>query len=99
MTWRVRYAPSAREELLRLYEFLLEHDLDAAEQALDAIEKGVDVLRSFPFTPRKVQSDAPFLRELLVSFGASGYVALYEIEEDHTVTILALRHQREDDYR
>jgi len=35
---------------------------------------------------------------LLVSFGTSGYVVLYEIEGDHVVTILAVRHQREDDY-
>jgi hypothetical protein len=54
--------------------------------------------QSFPFTCRKADPDDPFLRELLVSYGTSGYVALYEIEGDHTVTILAVRHQREDDY-
>jgi mRNA-degrading endonuclease RelE of RelBE toxin-antitoxin system len=36
---------------------------------------------------------------MLVPFGASGYVALYEIDDEETVTILALRQQREDDYR
>jgi len=40
----------------------------------------------------------PFLRELIIPFGASGYVALFEIAEDQTVTILAVRHQRESDY-
>jgi plasmid stabilization system protein ParE len=39
------------------------------------------------------------LRELIISFGANGYVALFEIEEGQTVTILAVRHQREDDFR
>ena len=40
----------------------------------------------------------PFLRELVISFGASGYVALFEIENDTVVTVLAVRHQRENDY-
>lgn len=98
MTWRVRYTRAARDDLLRLYGFLLEQDMKAAKGAMDAIDKSVELLRSFPFTCRKAEPDDPFLRELLVSFGASGYVALYEIEGDHVVTILAVRHQREDDY-
>ncbi len=32
------------------------------------------------------------------AFGAAGYVALFEIEDNETVTILAIRHQREEDY-
>ena len=99
MSWRVRYTRAAREDLLRLYAFLLESDISAAEHALDTIEKSVELLRSFPFSCRKPDLDNPFLREMLVSFGAAGYVALYEIEDDRTVTILALRRQREDDFR
>jgi hypothetical protein len=38
------------------------------------------------------------LRGLLISFGSAGYVALFEIEDAQTVTILAVRHQREEDY-
>ncbi|MDE2270870.1 MAG: type II toxin-antitoxin system RelE/ParE family toxin [Xanthomonadaceae bacterium] len=98
MSWRVRYTRAARDDLKRLYGFLLERDITAAERALVAIDKAVDVLRLFPFTCRKADPENPFLRELLVSFGESGYVALYEIGDDHTVTILAVRHQREDDY-
>lgn len=51
-----------------------------------------------PFSFRKAISGNPFLREIVIPFGASGYVALYEIENEETVTILAVRHQREDDY-
>lgn len=98
MSWRVRYTRAARDDLLRLYGFLLEQDLRAAQQAMDVIDQSLELLKSFPFTCRKADPDNPFLRELLVSFGASGYVALYEIEENQTVTILAVRHQREDDY-
>jgi mRNA-degrading endonuclease RelE of RelBE toxin-antitoxin system len=34
----------------------------------------------------------------VIPFGSTGYVALFEIDDDKTVTILAVRHQREDDY-
>ncbi|MEO5670847.1 MAG: type II toxin-antitoxin system RelE/ParE family toxin, partial [Ramlibacter sp.] len=40
----------------------------------------------------------PRLREMIIPFGASGYVALFEIEDATTVTILAVRHHRENDY-
>ena len=46
----------------------------------------------------KRSPDNPLLRELIIPFGSAGYVALFEIENDKTVTILAIRHQREDDY-
>lgn len=98
MSYRVRYTKAAREDLRRLYAFLLERDLEVARRALDAIGKGIELLREFPFTCRKAAPDNPFLRELVISFGAAGYVALFEIEGHETVTILAVRHQREDDF-
>jgi plasmid stabilization system protein ParE len=97
MTFRVRFTPEAREDIVRLYAFLLEKDLKAAEDALEAIERGLAFLREFPFSCRKAAPHTPFLRELLIPFGTSGYVALFEIENSHTITILAVRHQREDD--
>ena len=98
MNYRVRYTKAAREDLRRLYGFILEHDLQAAGRARDAIGKSVELLQDFPFTCRKAMPDNPFLRELVISFGTAGYVALFEIEDNETVTILAVRHQREDDY-
>jgi hypothetical protein len=41
----------------------------------------------------------PRVRELVISFGASGYGALFKIEHASTVTIVAFRHQREEDCR
>ena len=98
MSYRVRYTISAKEDLRWLYAFILESDLQAAGRARDAIGKGIDLLREFPFTCRKAMPDNPFLRELLIPFGAAGYVALFEIDNNELVTILAVRHQREDDY-
>lgn len=102
MSFRVRYSAGAREDLRRLYEYLLERrrtleDLDRAEQALEAIRRAVGTLAQTPFICRKAGS-SPFLRELLIPFGSNGYVALFEIDDARTVTILAVRHQLEDDY-
>jgi plasmid stabilization system protein ParE len=98
LIYRVRYTAEARADLLRLYTFLLERDAPTARRALEAIRKAAEMLESFPYTCRKVEPDNAYLRELLVSFGDAGYVALFEIEGEGTVNILAVRHQREDDY-
>lgn len=98
MTYQIRFTETARADIKRLYAFLLERDVQAAKHALDAIKKAMQLLDAFPFTCRKAVTDNPFLRELVISFGANGYVALFEIEENEIVTILAIRHQREDDY-
>jgi plasmid stabilization system protein ParE len=97
--YRVRFTPEAEADLLRVYDSLLERDLSAAERALQAIEKAIDLLRFSPFSCRKALPDRPFLRELIIPYGRAGYVALFEIEPDRTVTILAVRHQREEDYQ
>lgn len=100
MTYRVRFVPDAIVDLDRLYGFLLQHadrDPIPAERAADAIENATRLLEASPFSCRKVGAN-PFLRELIIPFGESGYVALFEIEDAQTVTILALRHQREDDF-
>jgi plasmid stabilization system protein ParE len=98
MSYRIRFTAAARDDLRRLYEFQIERDIDVAERALEAIRKGLELLQQFPFSCRKAAPETPLLRELLISFGASGYVALYEIENSSTVTILAIRHQLEEDY-
>ena len=96
--YKVRFTPEAEDDLLRLYDFLLEKDLAVAERALDAITAAIELLRFSPFACRKALSDNPFLRELLIPFGSAGYVALFEIAPGNTVNIVAVRHQREEDY-
>ena len=102
MSFAVRYTARAREDLLRLYDYLLDgsetvEDLARADAGLEAIERAVRTLAHTPFMCRKA-GKSPFLRELLIPFGRAGYVALFEIEDAKTVTILAVRHQLEDDY-
>ena len=62
------------------------------------IGQSIEILQTFPFSCRKAAPENPFLRELIIDFGNSGYVALFEVEDAKTVTVLAIRHQREDDY-
>jgi plasmid stabilization system protein ParE len=100
MTFTVRLTESADEDLAQLYDFLAEHSPDITDRALSMIESSFTMLAQFPWSCRKaVQGDlGPRYREHIISFGAAGYVALFEIENDTTVTVLAVRHQRESDF-
>jgi plasmid stabilization system protein ParE len=104
VSFRVRLTREAEADLDRLFDFVLERelardggDLSLAEQALVAIRAGFTTLKASPFTCRKA-GQSPFLRELIIPFGRSGYVALFEIEGAADVVITAVRHQLEDDY-
>lgn len=104
MNYQVQLTREAEDDLLRLYDFLIEReltqeggDLAVAERALAALRNAFMLLQSSPFSCRKADQ-SPFLRELIIPFGASGYVALFEITDGHNVVIAAVRHQRESDY-
>jgi plasmid stabilization system protein ParE len=94
MSFKVRYTRAAREDLQELYAYQLRYSLHTAKQARDTIAKATELLKEFPFTCRKADVGNPFLRELVIPL----YVALFRIDDKRTVTILAVRHQREDDY-
>jgi plasmid stabilization system protein ParE len=104
VSFRVRLTRGAQADLDRLFDFVLDRelardggDLALAEQAIAAIRAGIATLKASPFTCRKA-GQSPFLRELIIPFGRSGYVALFEIEGAADVVISAVRHQLEDDY-
>jgi plasmid stabilization system protein ParE len=104
VSFRVRFTREAQADLERLFDFVLEQelardcgDLALAERALLAIRAGVTTLKTSPFTCRKA-GQSPLLRELIIPFGRTGYVALFEIEGAADVVITAVRHQLEDDY-
>lgn len=103
MTFEVRFGIEAEEDLIRLFEFLLGRaetasDLDLARAAIDAIRAAVtNQLSVTPFSFRKA-GKSPTRRELVIPFGVTGYVALYEIVDASSVLVLAVRHQREQDY-
>ena len=95
--YRVRFTKGAEADLIRLYDFLLGSDVAAAEKALGAIRSGLELLAFSPFACRKVAPHMPRHRELIIPFGKAGYVALFEVDDAKTVTVIAIRHQREYD--
>ena len=89
----VVYTPQALDDLDRLEDFLLESDASAARQAIPLIISAVETLRLHPNIGRRRESQ---LRELVISRGKTGYIALYRYNEVRNVVIvLAIRHQRE----
>ncbi len=104
MPYKVTFSEAAAQDLEELFDFVLRReldsetgDLDIPARALQAIEDGMAFLAISPFACRKAGS-SPFLRELIIPFGSSGYVALFDIVDSETVIVAAVRHQREDDY-
>ena len=104
MTYRVLFSDAAASDLEQLFDFALQReldsetgDLDIPAKAVQAIKDGVVFLTSSPFACRKAGRSS-FIRELIIPFGHTGYVALFEIVDNHTVIIGAIRHQSEDDY-
>ena len=98
MSFRVRFTREAQEDLIRLFQFLASRDLGAARRARREMVRGIDFLTEFPWTCRNAIADNPFVRELVIPFGDTGHVALFEIDYKSSVTIFAIRHQREDDF-
>ena len=102
--FEVRLTDAAREDLERLFDFLLDRansieDFEVAQRAIEAIQDVVLVhLARTPYSFRKAGSSS-LRRELIIPFGSSGDVALFEIEPaTERVIVLAVRHQLEDDY-
>jgi plasmid stabilization system protein ParE len=90
---RLLWDHRALEDLERLADFLAKDDPDGAEATFDLIEEAVDVLASHPLIGRRVSGE---LRELMISRGESGYVALYQYYPAFDrVIVRAIRHQRE----
>jgi plasmid stabilization system protein ParE len=103
MRFEVRFSPEADNDLLRLIDFLLDRaktieDLAQADAAVDAIRLAcLTQLSTTPYSFRKADKRRAH-RELIIPFGATGYVALFEIVGPTRVLVLAVRHQREQDY-
>ena len=103
MTFEVRFSAVAEDDLRRLLDFLLDgaetlEDLDHAQLAIEAVRSAaLNQLAASPYSFRKA-GRSPTRRELIIPFGSTGYLALYEIESPVRVLVLAVRHQREEDY-
>jgi plasmid stabilization system protein ParE len=93
---QVVYSANAVENVERAMQLLREKNPEIAVASAAAIRSAVENLAAHPLIGRRVEGD---LRELVISYGATGYLALYrfDIQRDQ-VRVLALRHQREIGY-
>lgn len=90
---RVLLAPAAWRDVERLARFLLESDPLVAAATAELLVSGLSILRDHPLAGRRVEHS---LRELIISRGRTGYVALYRYDSaSDTALVLTLRHQRE----
>lgn len=88
--------PEATEDLERLADFLARTEPEAAAETVDLILDALDILSRHP----KIGRLLPYgMRELVISRGRTGYLALYSYDEyGDAALVLAIRHQRENDY-
>jgi plasmid stabilization system protein ParE len=93
----VEYNPQALADLDRLFDFVAATNPVAAGSACASILDAVGVLERHPLIGRPVRGR---LRELVISHGRSGYVALHRVSTAaDRVEILTVRHQREAGYQ
>ena len=96
---RIVYSSRALDDLARLFQFLAKHDPAAAAASASAIRSAVEMLAPHPYSGRRVERAQRDIRELVISFGKTGYVALYRhLPVKGEIRVLALRHQRELDF-
>ena len=95
----VRLSVRTQSDIARLHAFLLGKDSNAAKRAVVVIREAFMPLKQSYMIGRPVEEYGD-LREIVLDFGATGYLALYRFEPSlNAVTILAIKHQREDDYK
>jgi len=93
---RVIYTPAAVRDLERLVDFLLKEDPASAIDTAGLVTGAVAMLEAHPLLGRALRDR---LRELVISRGESGYLALYDYETSlDTIVVLGIRHQREAGY-
>ena len=86
----------AADDLDRLVDFLLLEFPREAVRTANLITDALAILEQHPKIGRPVEQG---LRELVISRGKSGYVALYQYDEPADMAVvLAVRHQREQGY-
>jgi plasmid stabilization system protein ParE len=94
------WLPEAAADVQRFYRFLAPKSLHAARRAVEAVDQGVDLLRTQPAIGRLIDDWPENYREWTIPFGDNAYVVWYRIDADiDVVTILAVRHQRESGYQ
>lgn len=94
---QVIYSTEALADFERSIDFLLETSPESAGNALAQIRSAVSILAAHPRIGHRVDR---LRRELVITYGASGYLALYRHDaKPDVVRVLRIRHQRAAGYR
>ena len=92
---KLEYSSAAMEDIERIVNFLMDVDLAAALNTFDIINDGLQLLKRHPAVGRVVIAGGS--RELVISRGNTGYVAVYAFDKlINVVVVLAIKHQREN---
>jgi addiction module RelE/StbE family toxin len=90
---RIVFSPRALLDLERLTDFLIGIDKNAALATIDLIEEAIQILAHHPLIGRIADV---YIRELVISRGKTGYVAMYRFDEKkNAILVCSIRHQKE----
>lgn len=89
------YTQPSQEDLKRFYEFLVKKDKSVALRAIRTIRAAIKEIKKMPEAYRPVE-ELQHHRELVIEFGASGYVARYRYEKGGKIYIVRIKHQLEE---
>lgn len=93
----IELAPEVLDDFDRFFEHLTRFQVKDVPERLQQIINAIQILAENPLIGRPVPDG---LRELVIGRGRRGYVALYRYLPDiDTVFILALRAQRESEFK
>lgn len=93
---RVILTPPAHRDLERLRQFLRAKNPQASKRAAKAIKEATKDLALQPEGYRPIRN-MPYHREIVIRFGASGYIARYFFKPGDDVFVLRVKHQLEDE--
>jgi addiction module RelE/StbE family toxin len=92
------FADEALGDLERIFEHHAERDPELALEHIAKVRSAIMILDAHPLIGRPARHGST-LRELVISQGKTGYIALYDYAAaERLIRVLAIRHQRELGY-
>ena len=93
----VKYSAQTISDLQRLHDFLATQDKDVAKRAIAVIRDALTKIAVMPERFRPVEGRI-YLREAIIDFGSSGYIARFRHLPGDDILIARIKHQKEDDF-
>ena len=93
---QIAFSQRALEDFERVFTFYAKDDPQLAAAQVAALRQAIEVLGNHPLIGRVTKHG---LRELVISRGKTGFLALYRFSPSfNIVRVLSIRHQRELGY-